>query len=168
MPFPNHVTMTELVLITGATGFTGRYATEILTKDRVPVRALVHKEDERAHDLRSLGAEVVVGDLLNLNDARRALEGVSNTYFIYPIAPGIIDATAYFAQAAREAGTKAIVNMSQISARRESKRKSNITRLPLSSTETGLRTPDCLHSLFSIFAKSPSIIRTASSRARTR
>jgi NAD(P)H dehydrogenase (quinone) len=38
-----------------------------------------------------------------------------------PIAPGIIGAAAYFAQAAKETGVTAIVNMSQISARRESK-----------------------------------------------
>jgi hypothetical protein len=35
--------------------------------------------------------------------------------------PGLIDATAYFAQAARKAGLRSIVSMSQISARRESK-----------------------------------------------
>ena len=49
------------------------------------------------------------------------MEGVSAAYFVYPLIPGLIDATAYFAQAAREAGLCCIVNMSQISARRESK-----------------------------------------------
>jgi hypothetical protein len=49
------------------------------------------------------------------------MEGVSAAYFVYPLIPGLIDATAYFAQAAREAGPRSIVNMSQISARRESK-----------------------------------------------
>ena len=118
--------MTDLVLVTGATGLTGGYTAEILTQQGIPVRALVHKEDERAQKLRMMGVDVVIGDLLNLNDARRALDGVSTAYFIYPIAPGIIDATAYFAQAAKEAGTKAVVNMSQISARRDS--KSNAAR----------------------------------------
>jgi uncharacterized protein YbjT (DUF2867 family) len=41
---------------------------------------------------------------------------------VYPIQPGILQATAYFAQAAKEAAVSAIVNMSQISARREAKR----------------------------------------------
>jgi uncharacterized protein YbjT (DUF2867 family) len=40
---------------------------------------------------------------------------------VYPIAPGLIEATSYFAQAAKEARVQAIVNMSQISARREAK-----------------------------------------------
>jgi NAD(P)H dehydrogenase (quinone) len=108
-------------LITGATGKTGRSATEILIKQGVAVRALVHREDERSAKLAAAGAEIVIGDLLNPDDARRALESVSAAYFVYPIAPGLIDATAYFAQAARETGVGAIVNMSQISARREAK-----------------------------------------------
>ena len=49
------------------------------------------------------------------------MERVSAADFVYPLIPGLIDATAYFAQAAREAGLRSIVNMSQISARRESK-----------------------------------------------
>lgn len=48
------------------------------------------------------------------------MEGIRSAYFLHPIAPGIISGAAYFAQAAREAGVTAIVNMSQISARRES------------------------------------------------
>src|SRR5262249_16440206 len=50
-----------------------------------------------------------------------ALDGVSGAYFVYPIAPGLIEATAFFAQAASEAHVSHIVNMSQISARREAK-----------------------------------------------
>ena len=42
-------------------------------------------------------------------------------YFVYPIAPRLIEATVYFAQAAKEAEVGSIVNMSQISARRDSK-----------------------------------------------
>jgi NAD(P)H dehydrogenase (quinone) len=108
-------------LITGATGFTGRGTTEVLLKKGVFVRALVHKEDARSEALRKMRAEVVVGDLLDLEQVRHALEGVEAAYFIYPIRPGLLDATAYFAQAAKEAGVQAVVNMSQISARREAK-----------------------------------------------
>jgi NAD(P)H dehydrogenase (quinone) len=50
------------------------------------------------------------------------MSGVSAAYFCYPIAPGgLLPATAIFAQAASEAGVEAVVNMSQISARREAK-----------------------------------------------
>jgi hypothetical protein len=63
----------------------------------------------------------VVGDLLNLDDVSNALKDVKAAYFVYPILPGLIEATAFFAQAAKEAGVGAMVNMSQISARREAK-----------------------------------------------
>jgi uncharacterized protein YbjT (DUF2867 family) len=49
------------------------------------------------------------------------LQGIRGAYFCYPIRPGILQATAYFAQAAKEAGVERIVNMSQISAREDSK-----------------------------------------------
>jgi uncharacterized protein YbjT (DUF2867 family) len=109
------------ILVSGATGFTGRKTVEILLEKDIPVRALVRTDDQRAEELRKLGAEVVIGDLLSLNDLRAALEGIATAYFVYPIAPGLIDATARFALAAQEAGVKSVVNMSQISARRVAK-----------------------------------------------
>ena len=109
------------ILVSGATGFTGRKTVEILLEKDIPVRALVRTDDQRAKELRKLGAEVVIGDLLSLNDLRAALEGIETAYFVYPIAPGLIDATARFALAAQEAGVKSVVNMSQISARRVAK-----------------------------------------------
>lgn len=108
-----------LFLITGASGDTGRYAALTLRNQGSAVRALVHQMDDRASALQREDIEVVQGDLLNLDDARRALDGVTAAYFVYPIRPGLMDATAFFAQAAKEAGTGALVNMSQISARRE-------------------------------------------------
>jgi NAD(P)H dehydrogenase (quinone) len=107
--------------IAGATGSTGGKTADFLLERGYQVRALVHQRDERSARLQSRGAEVVVGDLLDFTTIRPALEGVSGAYFVYPIAPGLIEATAYFAQAAKEAMVSAIVNMSQISARREAK-----------------------------------------------
>src|SRR5258708_4190503 len=106
------------ILITGASGFTGGPATEILTKRGIPVRALVHKEDQRSERLRGLAAEIAVGDLLDIDAVRRALDGIGAAYFVYPTPPGLIDAPAYFARAGRGGGVGAIVNMSQISPRR--------------------------------------------------
>lgn len=107
-------------LIAGATGSTGRSAIHSLIKSGFEVRAFVHVDDERSERLRALGAETVIGDMLNLDDVRTALEGTDAAYFVYPIAPGLIEASAYFAQAAKESGVGAIVNLSQISARRDS------------------------------------------------
>jgi NAD(P)H dehydrogenase (quinone) len=106
------------LLVTGAAGRTGGYAAQLLLERGHRVRALVHRFDDRAALLRDRGAEVVVGDLNDINVVSEAAEGARAAYFVYPISPGLLEATATFAQAAVEAGVTAIVNMSQISARR--------------------------------------------------
>ncbi|CAN5583541.1 SDR family oxidoreductase [soil metagenome] len=109
------------ILVTGATGATGLATVQSLHGSDAQVRALVHNDDARSDPLRALGAEVVTGDLLDIDSVTAALEGVDAAYFVYPVHPRLLDATAYFAQAATEAGVGAIVNMSQRPARRESK-----------------------------------------------
>jgi len=105
--------------IAGATGDTGGAATAALLAAGEQVRTLVRREDARSERLRAQGVEVLVGDLSDIDDVARALQGISSAYFVYPIEAGGIAASASFAQAARETGIEAIVNMSQISARRE-------------------------------------------------
>ena len=56
----------------------------------------------------------------------RRCDGVSGAYFCYPIRAGLLDATVTFAQAATENGVRSVVDMSQISARREA--RSNAAR----------------------------------------
>jgi uncharacterized protein YbjT (DUF2867 family) len=110
------------ILVTGATGATGSSAIETLLGLNIPVRALVHQRDARSEQLSALGAEVVQGDLLDFDAVSEAMTGITGAYFVYPIqVPGILEATAFFAQAALEQGVGAIVNMSQASARRTSK-----------------------------------------------
>ncbi|MFM0169833.1 NmrA family NAD(P)-binding protein [Paraburkholderia sediminicola] len=108
------------ILVSGATGRTGGAAIDELLQMGKRVRAYVRSDDERAAALRARGVDIAVGDFTDIDAIRAAMEGVSSAYFLYPIAPGILGAAAYFAQAAKEAGVAAIVNMSQISARRES------------------------------------------------
>src|SRR5258708_3323965 len=104
-------------LITGATGATGGYTARQLLEKEHAVRVLAHRPDERSEQLQRLGAEVVFGDFLDFDSVRAALNGVQRAYFCYPINPGLVQATAQFAEAAKEAGVEAIVNMSMISAR---------------------------------------------------
>jgi NAD(P)H dehydrogenase (quinone) len=90
------------VLITGATGSTGKNAIKKLLELKIPVRALVHKKDARSEQLSTQGVELVVGDLSDFDSVSAALKGISGAYFLYPIqVPGILEATAFFAQAAR-------------------------------------------------------------------
>jgi NAD(P)H dehydrogenase (quinone) len=108
-------------LVTAAAGKTGVYTVNYLLDTGHAVRALVRRDDERAEALRKAGAEVVVGDLLNHDDAIRATQGMTGAYLCYPVSPGLIQATAYFADASRRANLKVVVNMSQISAREDAK-----------------------------------------------
>ena len=109
------------VLVTGATGDTGRATVDELLARGHAVKALAHGRDERSKKLEDRGVEVVFGDLLDFGQVRAALNDVQRAYFVYPIRPGILQATAYFAQAAKEAGVDGIVNMSQKSAREDAK-----------------------------------------------
>ena len=111
--------MTDLFLITGATGRTGRGVVDALLERGHRVRAMVHREDDRSRALAEAGAEIAVADLHDLHAMSAALQGVSGAYFCHPILPGLVEATVIFAQAATEAGVQSVVNMSQISARRE-------------------------------------------------
>ena len=113
--------MERTFLVTGPTGPTGNNTVKSLLEAGVNVRAFTHRDDERAEALRKLGAQVVIGNILDFQAVRGAVEGVEAAYFVFPIMPGILQATAYFAQAAKEAGLKSVVNMSQISARREAR-----------------------------------------------
>jgi uncharacterized protein YbjT (DUF2867 family) len=106
-------------LIAGATGATGGEAVAALLADGQDVRAFVHREDDRSERLRTQGAEIAVGDLLEFPSIQEALTGVNRAYFCFPIAPGLVQATAQFVQAAKEAGVDAIVNMSQKIARED-------------------------------------------------
>ncbi|MBN4097949.1 NmrA family NAD(P)-binding protein [Methylobacterium sp. OT2] len=116
--------MSRKVLITGATGDTGRAAVKSSIDLGLDVRAMVHKQDARSEALEKLGAEVVVGDLQEIDTVRTAMEGVDAAYFVWPVAPGLLSAAVNFAQAAKEAGVGTIVNLSQRSADRHSKSES--------------------------------------------
>ena len=105
------------ILVTGATGATGRETVKLLLERGQAVRALVHAQDERSTALAQAGAEIVLGDLRDFESVRGALEGVRSAYFVFPIEPGILQGTTYFTQAAKEAGVEAVVNMSQATAR---------------------------------------------------
>jgi uncharacterized protein YbjT (DUF2867 family) len=106
------------VLVTGAgggVGGVGRTVVALLRERGIFVRAMVHRDDERADDVRGLGAEVVVGDLARPTDVARALDGVHRMYFGMSVSPSYLEATATVASVARAAGDiEALVNISQM------------------------------------------------------
>src|ERR1700740_2682147 len=105
MHFNGELTMQQRkFLITGATGKTGVHVVNNLLEAGHAVRAMVHQEDARSAALRAAGAQVVVGNLLDHDDLIRPTSGATGAYLCYPVRPGFIQGTAYFADAARRAG----------------------------------------------------------------
>ena len=105
---------------------TGSHTVQLLLKRGHTVRVIAHSEDERSMRLQELGAEVVIGDLLKLNDVRLALSGIRGAYFVYPLSPTLVQATAIFAQAAKEAEVEIVANMSQWNSRPSAKSPATI------------------------------------------
>ncbi|MGW4771573.1 NmrA family NAD(P)-binding protein [Nocardia sp. NPDC004278] len=101
------------VLVTGATGKVGSAVATQLLERGVPTRVLVHREDARSARLRTLGAEIVVADMLDIPQVQAALEGVDRLYFNPPYHPHVLYSAVAFAVAARRAGVEAVVVLGQ-------------------------------------------------------
>jgi uncharacterized protein YbjT (DUF2867 family) len=109
--------MANPILVTGAAGrvgAVGRTVTELLLKHGKAVRAMVRTEDERAQALRDTGAEVVVGDLLDLDSMHRVIAGCETMYFSMSISDAYLAATINTAAVAKHHGVTALINMSQM------------------------------------------------------
>jgi uncharacterized protein YbjT (DUF2867 family) len=109
--------MTAPILITGAGGEVGSVGTtlvHLLLKRGWRVRAFVRTDDHRAESLRAAGADVFVGDLLNVADVAAALTGCRRVYFSMSLSPYYVDATVLMAAAAKTQGNLEIfVNVSE-------------------------------------------------------
>src|SRR5258708_38462547 len=109
--------MANPILVTGAAGrvgAVGRTVTEVLLKRGKAVRAMVRNEDERAQALRDMGAEVVVGNLLDLDSMHRVIAGCETMYFGMSVSDAYLAATVNAAAVAKHHGVKAFINMSQM------------------------------------------------------
>ena len=105
------------ILVTGAAGKVGAIGptvVEQLITRGFRVRAMVRREDDRSAALQRLGAEIVVGDLLDLDAVHRAVEGCRRIYFSMSVAATYLEATTNVAAVAKHYGIDAFVNMSQM------------------------------------------------------
>src|SRR3981189_1878328 len=96
--------MPNPILVTGAAGrvgAVGRTVTELLLKQGKAVRAMVRTEDERAQALRGLGAEVVVGNLLDLDSMHRVIAGCETMYFGMSVSDTYLAATVHWPAAGK-------------------------------------------------------------------
>jgi len=109
--------MANPILVTGAAGrvgAVGRTVTELLLQQGKAVRAMVRSEDERAQALRDMGAEVVIGNLLDLDSMHRVIAGCETMYFGMSVSDAYLAATVNTAAVAKHHGVKAFINMSQM------------------------------------------------------
>jgi NAD(P)H dehydrogenase (quinone) len=90
------------ILVTGATGRTGRVVVTQLLAKGWPVRAAVRVRDARRDLLQCRGAEVVVADIFDPGQLMDAMRGVQRAYYCPPYHPFAIQSVAAFAAAARE------------------------------------------------------------------
>jgi uncharacterized protein YbjT (DUF2867 family) len=101
------------IIVTGATGKTGSVVATELLKAGYPVRALVHREDARSARLKSLGAEIAVADMTDVERIADSLQDSQGAYYCPPIDPFMIQGAVAFAIAARDARLEHIVGLTQ-------------------------------------------------------
>ena len=104
----------NLVLIPGGGGV-GRAVFVKLRAQNVLVRFMVRREDERASEVKGLGAEVVIGDLTRPETVAAALQDVGRMFFAMAVSPDHLLAATVVASVAKEHGKlEALVDLSQM------------------------------------------------------
>lgn len=98
------------VLVTGATGRTGRLLVAALRRDGRVVRALVRASSAIPAEWE--GVELGVGDLADPGSLRAAMAGVGTLVLLSPMDPQLDRLEAAALEAAREAGVGHVVKMS--------------------------------------------------------
>jgi NAD(P)H dehydrogenase (quinone) len=101
------------ILVTGATGRTGRAVVDELLAKGVSVRAVVHARDTRSRALEHKGAETVAVDMFDPDQLLAAMHGTQRAYYLPFYDPYMIQSATAFAVAAREAKLEAVVTLGQ-------------------------------------------------------
>lgn len=110
------------VLVTGATGFVGSHLVETLLARGESVRALVRPSSLGLGHIQSLGCDLEYGDLSNLKDVRRAMEGIEIVYHAGGATGGgweahqsaTVEGTKHILDVAKETHAKRVVYFSSL------------------------------------------------------
>jgi uncharacterized protein YbjT (DUF2867 family) len=106
------------VLVTGATGNTGRLIVEALARQGTPVRAMVRHAADRAK--LPAGVSLAVADFDDAGSVAAALDGVGRAYLVTPSSEQAGEQQQRFADLAVKAGVEHLVVLSQLSADEQS------------------------------------------------
>ena len=105
-----------MILITGATGTSGREIVgELKRAGAGGVHALV-RDASRASFIREAGFETIEGDFERPDTLRAALEGVERALLLTPPSPQTFEQQRAFIEAARDAGVRRVVKFSAFGA----------------------------------------------------
>lgn len=104
----------RLILVTGATGSTGRAVLEALAARGAPLRAMVRRETDR--DRLPAGTEVTVADFDDAASVAAALRGAGQAYLVTPSSERAGQQQMRFADLAAQAGVGHLVVLSQLAA----------------------------------------------------
>ena len=97
----------DKILVTGAGGEVGSISNKIIIKLRAEgknVRGFFRKGNKFVSEIEKTGAEVYEGDLLNLEDLRKALDDINKVYFSMSLNPYYTDACALMIEACLKQG----------------------------------------------------------------
>ena len=100
------------ILVTGATGNTGRAIVDALVERGAPVRAMVRTGADRGK--LQAGVEVVVADFNETAAVAAALDGAERAYLVTPSSAQAEEQQKRFADLAAKAGTRHLVVLSQL------------------------------------------------------
>lgn len=104
-----------MILISGATGKTGRRVIEYFLASGIPVRAIV-RDPAKGEALRARGIEVVTGDLRDAAVLAQAMRGSDQALLATANAPEQLEIETRFIDAAAAAGVTHVVKLSAIGA----------------------------------------------------
>ena len=107
--------MSKPVLVTGATGTTGRDVAKRLSEKGVIVRAGVR---DQAKARKQFGADIALAtfDFENEKTFAEALEGVEKVFLLPPLMPNQVEVANAFVDAAKRAGVRHVVKLSVMGA----------------------------------------------------
>ena len=99
-----------MILVTGATGDTGRAVVGGLVGAGAAVRAMVRRAEQASSF--PAGVEVVVADMTQPDSLPAAVKGIEQMLLISPLEPSLVELQGEMAAAARHGGVRRIVKIS--------------------------------------------------------
>ena len=121
-----------MILVTGATGKTGSATAKSLSDMGEKFRVLIRNEAKK-QELESLGAEVIIGSIENVEAVEQSMDGIDTVLILLPNSEGQLKLEKQLVDSAKQSGAKKIVKMSSIEATPDA--TSPILKLHLESEE---------------------------------